>query len=200
MKLYCLDLEGVLIPEIWIEVAKRFRLDSLRLTTRDIPDYDKLMRTRLAILKKGGIRLRDIQKVISGMRPLPGARNFLDKLRAHGPVIILSDTYYEFAGPLIRRLGGPVLLCNWLKTDRNGYISKYVLRQKNGKYHAVQALVKLGFEVVAVGDSYNDLAMLKESKKGIFFRAPTKIARKYPSFPRAESYERLFKCLTTPTS
>lgn len=195
MKLYCLDLEGVLIPEIWVEVAKRFRLESLRLTTRDIPDYDKLMRTRLAILKKEGIRLRDIQKVISGMRPLPGARRFLDELRSRAPVIILSDTYYEFAGPLIRRLGDPVLLCNWLKTDPKGYISNYVLRQKNGKYHAVQALVKLGFEVAAAGDSYNDLAMLKEAKKGIFFRAPAKIARKYPSFARAKNYPHLLQLL-----
>ncbi|MFZ5802882.1 MAG: bifunctional phosphoserine phosphatase/homoserine phosphotransferase ThrH [Candidatus Omnitrophota bacterium] len=178
MKVCCLDLEGVLVPEVWIHVARKFRMDSLKLTTRDIPDYDRLMRYRLAILKKEGIRLRDIQAVIRTMSPLPGARTFLDRLRAEFPVIILSDTYYEFAAPLIQKLGRPVLFCNWLKTDRKGFIADYILRERDGKKKAVQGLKKIGFKVYAAGDSYNDLSMLAAADRGILFRPPASIRKK----------------------
>ncbi len=187
----CLDLEGVLIPEIWINVAKKTGLKALELTTRDEPDYDKLMRYRLAILKKEGIRLRDIQAVIRGMSPLPGAKGFLEKLRSAYQVIILSDTYYEFAGPMMKKLGSPALFCNWLSADKKGFIADYHLRQKNGKKEAVRAIRGLGFKVVAAGDSYNDIAMLKTADRGILFRPPAKIAKQFPSFPVTTTYPQL---------
>ncbi|MDD5225806.1 MAG: bifunctional phosphoserine phosphatase/homoserine phosphotransferase ThrH [Candidatus Omnitrophica bacterium] len=187
----CLDLEGVLIPEIWINVAKKTGIKALEITTRDEPDYDKLMRYRLAILKKEGIRLRDIQAVIKRMNPLPGAREFLKKLQEKYQVIILSDTYYEFAGPMMKKLGNPTLFCNWLSTDKKGFIANYHLRQKNGKKEAVQGLKKLGFNVVAAGDSYNDIAMLKTADRGILFRPPTKIVRQFPRFKVTRTYSEL---------
>lgn len=188
----CLDLEGVLIPEIWINVAKRTGVKALEITTRDEPDYDKLMRFRLAILKREGIKLRDIEAVIRGMSPLPGAQEFLNKLREKYQVIILSDTYYEFAGPMMKKLGHPALFCNWLSTDRKGFIANYHLRQKNGKKEAVRGLKKLGFEVVAAGDSYNDIAMLKTADRGILFRPPAKIVRQFPRFSVTRTYRELF--------
>ena len=187
----CLDLEGVLIPEIWINVAKKTGLKSLEITTRDEPDYDKLMRYRLAILKKEGIRLRDIQAVIKGMSPLPGAKEFLRKLQEKYQVIILSDTYYEFAGPMMKKLGNPTLFCNWLTTNKKGFIANYHLRQKNGKKEAVRGLKGLGFQVVAAGDSYNDIAMLKTADRGILFRPPPKIVRQFPKFPVTKTYQEL---------
>lgn len=199
MHIACLDLEGVLVPEIWIEVSKRFRLDSLRLTTRDIPDYDKLMRYRLGILKKEGIRLREIQAVIRKIEPLPGAKKFLTRLRGVLPVIILSDTYYEFAGPLMKKLGSPVLFCNWLETDRRGFISDYILRQKDGKTKAVKGLRALGFRVYASGDSYNDLGMLRAADRAVFFNPPPVIAKKFPRIPVALHYEGLFQELVRET-
>lgn len=189
--LFCFDLEGVFTPEVWIEVSKRFKVPALRLTTRDIPDYDKLMKYRLKILKKEKIRLRDIQKVIAGMKPLPGAKAFLDQVRALGPVIVLSDTYYEFAGPLLQKLGRPVLFCNWLMTDRAGFISGYTLRQRDGKRKAVQTFRQIGFKVTAVGDSYNDLGMIRTAHRGILFRAPESIARKNRSIPAVQTYRAL---------
>lgn len=196
MQIACLDLEGVLIPEIWIQVAKRFKMDSLRVTTRDIPDYDKLMRMRLGILRKAGIRLKDIQKVIQKVEPLPGAKKFLTRLRDHVPVIILSDTYYEFAASLMKKLGQPVLFCNELKTDRQGFISDYVLRQKDGKTKAVRGLKGLGFQIHATGDSYNDLGMLKSADHAVFFNPPLSIAKKFPRIPVAKDYAALFGYLT----
>ena len=187
----CLDLEGVLIPEIWINVAKKTGIKALEITTRDEPDYDKLMRYRLAILKREGIKLRDIQAVIKRMEPLPGARAFLRKLQEKYQVIILSDTYYEFAGPMMKKLGNPTLFCNWLSTDKKGFISNYHLRQKNGKKEAVRGIQGLGFEVVAAGDSYNDIAMLKTAERGILFRPPAKIIRQFPKFPVANNYPQL---------
>lgn len=187
----CLDLEGVLIPEIWINVAKKTGIKALEITTRDEPDYDKLMRYRLAILKKEGIRLRDIQGVIKRMEPLPGARAFLKKLQERYQVIILSDTYYEFAGPMMKKLGNPTLFCNWLSTDKKGFIANYHLRQKNGKKEAVEGLKRLGFNVVAAGDSYNDIAMLKTADRGILFRPPQKIIRQFPRFKVATTYPQL---------
>ena len=189
----CLDLEGVLIPEIWINVAKKTGLKALEITTRDEPDYDKLMRYRLAILKKEGIKLRDIQSVIKRMSPLPGAKAFLEKLREHYQVIILSDTYYEFAGPMMKKLGSPTLFCNWLSTDKRGFIANYHLRQKNGKKEAVCAIKGLGFNVVAAGDSYNDIAMLKTADRGILFRPPAKIVRQFSQFKVTTTYSQLLK-------
>jgi phosphoserine/homoserine phosphotransferase len=187
----CLDLEGVLMPEVWINVAEKTRLDALKITTRDEPDYDKLMKYRLEILKKEGIRLRDIQKVIGKMAPLSGAKDFLKELREHFQVIILSDTYYEFAGSLMKKLGDPTLFCNWLEIDRDGFIANYHLRQKNGKEQAVRSLKSLGFKVVAAGDSYNDVTMLQAADRGIFFRPPEKIAGEFPQFPVTQTYREL---------
>jgi len=187
----CLDLEGVLIPEIWINVAKKTGIKALEVTTRDEPDYDKLMRYRLGILKKEGIKLRDIQAVIKRMEPLPGAKAFLRKLQEQYQVIILSDTYYEFAGPMMKKLGNPTLFCNWLSEDKNGFIGNYHLRQKNGKKEAVRALKGLGFSVVAAGDSYNDIAMLKAADRGILFRPPAKIVRQFQKFPVTHTYQEL---------
>lgn len=193
--LFCLDLEGILIPEIWIRVARRYRVNELKLTTRDIPNYDQLMRCRLRILKKEKIKLRDIQSVIRKMDPLPGARGFLTRLQKAGPVILVSDTYYEFAGPLMEKLGRPALFCNSLVTDRAGYISGYRLRRKNGKEKVVRALKPLGFRIRAVGDSYNDLGMLKAAHEGVLFNPPASIRKKYRSFPVAKSYSQLLKIL-----
>ena len=190
-----MDLEGILLPEIWIAVAARFKVKALRLTTRDVPDYDKLMRYRLRILKKEGIRLRDIQRVIGGLQPLPGARQFLEKLHREGPVIILSDTYYEFWQPVMHKLGCPVLFCNRLGTDRKGFISSYHLRQKDGKRKAVRAIQQCGFHVRAVGDSYNDLAMLKEADVGVLFNPPASIRKDHPKFPVARNYQELLRLL-----
>jgi len=195
----CLDLEGVLIPEIWINVAKKTGLKALEITTRDEPDYDKLMRYRLAILKREGIKLCDIQAVIKRMSPLPGAGEFLRKLREKYQIIILSDTYYEFAGPMMKKLGHPTLFCNWLSTDKKGFISNYHLRQKNGKKEAVLGLKKLGFDVVAAGDSYNDIAMLKTADRGILFRPPEKIVRQFKKFPVTNTYKELLSAFLKTT-
>ncbi len=194
-RLFCLDLEGILLSEFWIEVAKRFRVPALRRTTRDEPDYGKLMRYRLRLLRKEGIRLREIQRVIAGVEPLPGARAFLQKLRAAGPVVILSDTYYEFAGPVLPKLGSPTLFCNRLTAGRDGFIRGYRLRQKDGKRRAVLGLKRLGFHVKAVGDSFNDLAMLKAADEGFLFNPPASIRKKRLRFPVARSYGRLLKLL-----
>lgn len=188
-------MEGVLVPEIWIEVAEKTRIVELRLTTRDVPDYDVLMRRRLSILRRNKIRLRDIQAVIRTMQPLDGAKTFLDKLRAQRQVIILSDTYYEFAMPLMEKLGYPTLFCNWLSVDRKGFVSDYHLRQKNGKQKAVRALKSAGFPVVAAGDSYNDVTMLKAADKGVFFNPPAKIAQEFPQFKITRNYRDLYKAL-----
>jgi len=194
-KICCLDLEGVLIPEIWIQVAYKTKIAELKLTTRDISNYDTLMRHRLRILKKEGIRLRDIERVICEMRPLPGAVSFLKALQAQGPVIILSDTYYEFAGPLMAKLGNPTLFCNWLKVNRKGMITGYRLRQKDGKRKAVRALKKVGFFVQATGDSFNDLTMLREANQGVLFNPPSAIHKAYPRFPVARNYKTLLRLL-----
>lgn len=197
MKIVCLDLEGVLVPEIWIEVSKRFKLESLRLTTRDIPDYDKLMKYRIGILKKEKIKLKDIQKVIDGIQPLPGAKKFLNDLQSKNPVIILSDTFYEFAGPLMEKLGRPNLFCNWLETDKAGYISGYVLREKDGKTKAVKALQGLNFKIYASGDSYNDLGMIRAADKGVLFNPPESIVKKFPKIPVTKNYQMLLKALSS---
>ena len=191
MELACLDLEGVLIPEIWIEFAERTGIAEFRATTRDVPDYDVLMRQRLRLLDQHGLRLPDIQAVIDTMRPLEGAAQFLDWLRERFQVLILSDTYYEFAAPLMRQLGFPTLLCHRLETDADGRVTDYVLRQKDPKRHAVMALKSLNYRVIAAGDSYNDTTMLGAADAGILFNAPANVIAEFPQFPAVEGYTAL---------
>ncbi|MDF1820855.1 MAG: bifunctional phosphoserine phosphatase/homoserine phosphotransferase ThrH [Alcanivoracaceae bacterium] len=191
MEIVCLDLEGVLIPEIWINFAERTGIDELRATTRDIPDYDVLMKQRLALLDQHGYGLPDIQEVIDGMGPLEGAREFLDWLRPNFQVIILSDTFYEFAKPLMRQLGWPTLLCHKLEVNAEGRITDYVLRQKDPKRMSVQALHGLNYRVIAAGDSYNDTTMLAEADAGILFHAPQNVIDEFPQFPAVHTFEEL---------
>jgi len=191
MTLVCLDLEGVLVPEIWIEVSRRSGIAALARTTRDEPDYDKLMRQRIALLHEHGLKLPDIQRVIGGMQPLPGAREFLDDLRARHQVVILSDTFYEFADPLMRQLGRPTLFCHQLIADAEGRVVDYALRQSDQKRRAVQALKGLNFKVIAAGDSYNDTAMLGAADAGFFIHPPESIVAQFPQFPVTRSYDEL---------
>jgi phosphoserine/homoserine phosphotransferase len=191
MELACLDLEGVLIPEIWIEFAERTGIPELRATTRDVPDYDRLMKQRLRLLEQHRLRLPDIQAVIDTLRPLEGAAEFLDWLRERFQVLILSDTYYEFAAPLMRQLGHPTLLCHRLQTDAEGRVVDYVLRQQDPKRMAVRALKSLNFRVIAAGDSYNDTSMLGEADAGILFNAPQKVIDEFPQFPAVTGYDAL---------
>ena len=191
MRIVCLDLEGVLIPEVWINVAERTGIEELRLTTRDIPDYDVLMRRRLAILDQHGLGLSQIQDVIGGMQPMDGAKAFVDELRARYQLIILSDTFAEFAAPFMRQLGQPTIFCHSLEVEPGGRIAGYRLRMQDAKRHAVRALHGLNFHVVAAGDSYNDTAMLGEADAGILFRAPPNVVREFPQYPHVESYDAL---------
>lgn len=184
-------MEGVLTPEIWVEFSKRTRLPELARTTRDEPDYDKLMQGRLAILKRHGLGLPDIQKVIAEMGPLPGAREFLDGMREHFQIIILSDTFYEFAMPLMRALGYPVLFCHKLEVDAQGIVQGYTLRMPAQKRAAVQAFKALNFKVIAAGDSYNDTAMLAEAHAGILFCPPQKVIDEFPQYPVTRTYEEM---------
>jgi len=186
-----LDLEGVFTPEIWIAVAETTGLPALRLTTRDETDYDKLMRYRIAILEAQGITLANIQDVIANMGLLPGAREFLDWLRSRTQIVILSDTFYEFAAPLMIQLGQPTLLCNMLEVNERDMITGYRLRIPDGKREAVLALKALNFRVIASGDSYNDMTMLEEADHGILFRPPPNVIADFPQFPVATEYEDL---------
>lgn len=183
-----MDLEGVLVPEVWIAFAEATGIPELRLTTRDISDYDALMRHRIAILRDRGLRLPDIQKVIETMEPLPGAVDYMAWLDARFQSVILSDTYYEFASPFMRKLGWPTLFCNSLQVGADGTIEDYRLRLQDGKRHAVLSLKNLNFAVIAMGDSYNDTSMLREADLGILFRPPRKVREEFPSFPVAEDY------------
>jgi phosphoserine/homoserine phosphotransferase len=189
VEIACLDLEGVLIPEVWINFAERTGIEELRATTRDIPDYDVLMRQRLKILQEHKLGLPDIQAVIDGMGPLEGAREFIDWLRERFQVVILSDTFYEFAAPLMRQLGYPTLLCHKLGVDENGMVSDYFLRQSDPKRQAVKAFHGLNFRVIAAGDSYNDTSMLAEADRGILFRPPQNVIDEFPQFPAIFTYE-----------
>jgi len=193
--LACLDLEGVLVPEIWINVAKKTGISELRLTTRDIADYDLLMKRRLGILDQHGLTLPDIQAVIATMEPLEGASEFLAWLRERCQVIILSDTFYEFAQPLMQRLAYPTLFCNRLEVDQKGRIVNYHLRQPDQKRRSVIALKGLQFLVIAAGDSYNDTSMLAEADSGIFFRPPDAISKEFPQFPVTQTYTELKEAL-----
>ncbi len=191
MQIVCLDLEGVLIPEIWIGLAERTGIDALRATTRDVPDYDELMRQRLAILDANGLGLPDIHAVVDGMSPLDGARDFLDWLQARWPVLILSDTFYEFVDPLMRALGRPTLFCHRLKIAGDGRIADYRLRLPDHKRATVAALRGLNFNTVAVGDSFNDTNMLAEADTGILFRAPDNIIAEFPQYVSVRAYDAL---------
>ena len=191
MRIVCLDLEGVLVPEIWIEFARQSGIAELRRTTRDEPNYDTLMRFRLDILRQHNLGLPDIQKVIAEMGPMPGAREFLDDLRESYQVMILSDTFYEFAHPLMRQLGWPTLFCHSLETDGQGFVTGYRLRMPDQKREAVQRLKELNFKVVAAGDSYNDTAMLSEADSGILFCPPENVIREFPQFPVTKDYPAL---------
>lgn len=191
MQIVCLDLEGVLVPEIWIEFAERTGIPALRRTTRDEPDYDKLMKYRLSILAEHKLGLPDIQKVIAEMGPMSGARAFVDGLREDYQVIILSDTFYEFAHPLMRQLGWPTLFCHSLEADANGVLVNYHLRMADQKREAVKRFKELNFTVVAAGDSYNDTAMLNEAHGGILFHPPENVIREFPQFPVTLDYDAL---------
>ena len=191
MQLVCLDLEGVLVPEIWIEFSERTGIPELRRTTRDEPDYDKLMSYRLDLLRKHKLGLPDIQKVIAAMGPLPGAKDFLNDLRRDYQVVILSDTFYEFAMPLMAQLGMPTLFCHKLEADLEGFLVNYHLRMPNQKREAVQRFKELNFKVIAAGDSYNDTAMLAEAHAGILFHAPENVIREFPQFQVTNSYPEL---------
>ena len=189
MVVTCLDLEGVLVPEIWIAFAEKTGIEKLRLTTRDIPDYDELMRGRLKILDENNLKLADIQEVIASIAPLPGAKEFLSWLESEFQVIILSDTFSQFAGPLMEQLGYPTLFCNDLVIDETGRIADYRLRIPDAKTKAVAALKLLNLKVIAAGDSYNDTGMLKEADVGILFRAPENVVEEFPQFPVTRTYE-----------
>jgi phosphoserine/homoserine phosphotransferase len=191
VEIACLDLEGVLVPEIWIAFAKATGIDELKATTRDIADYDVLMKQRLRILDQHGLGLAEIQKVIAGLRPLEGANDFLDWLKQRFQVVILSDTFYEFSQPLMRQLGFPTLLCHRLVVDDAGRVTGYTLRQKEAKRQSVKAFRQLNFRVVAAGDSYNDTAMLAEADAGILFRAPDNVIAEFPQYPAVHSYDAL---------
>ena len=192
MQIACLDLEGVLVPEIWINVAERTGIKELRVTTRDISDYDVLMRQRIRILDEHNLKLADIQKVIAGMGPMPGAHEFLNRLREKFQVIILSDTFYDFAAPLMQQLGHPTLLCHRLKIDSNGRVADYHLRMPDQKREAVKALHHLKFKVVAAGDSYNDTAMLAEADAGILVCPPQNVIDEFPQFLVTTTYNELY--------
>jgi phosphoserine / homoserine phosphotransferase len=187
----CLDLEGVLVPEIWINVALKTGIDELKITTRDMPDYDALMKRRLAILDHHKLTIADIQDVIAKMGPLEGAGDFVAWLRERCQVVILSDTFYQFAWPLMRQLGFPTLLCNQLEIDKNGKILAHHMRMQNQKKHSVAAFKALNFFTMAAGDAYNDTAMLAEADAGFFFRPPDHLPKEFPQFPVTQTYAEL---------
>lgn len=195
MKLICLDLEGVLVPEIWVAFAEASRIPELKKTTRDEPDYDKLMRWRLSVLKEHGLGLKEIQETIASIDPLPGAKEFLDELRSSAQVIIISDTFTEFAQPLMKKLGWPTIFCNSLVVAEDGEITDYKMRVENSKLTTVRALQSIGFETVASGDSYNDLGMILAGKSGFLFRTTEQIKADYPQIPALETYEELLNAL-----
>lgn len=191
MEIACLDLEGVLVPEIWIAFAEKTGIDALRATTRDIPDYDVLMKQRLRILDEHGLKLNDVQKVIATLKPLDGAAEFVNWLRERFQVVILSDTFYEFSQPLMRQLGFPALLCHKLVVDENDRVVDYQLRQKDPKRQSVLAFQSLYYRVIAAGDSYNDTTMLAEADAGILFHAPDNVIAEFPQFPAVHTFDDL---------
>ncbi len=195
LNIVCLDLEGVLVPEIWIAFSEASGIPELRRTTRDEPDYDKLMRWRLGILREHGLGLKDIQATIAKIEPLPGAKEFLDELRATTQAVILSDTFTQFARPLMEKLGWPTLLCNALEVAPDGMISGYKIRIAESKLSTVKALQSVGFDTIACGDSYNDLGMIRASKAGFLFRSTEQIVRDNPDLPAFEAYDDLLAAI-----
>ena len=195
MEIVCLDLEGVLVPEIWIAFAEETGIPELKRTTRDEPDYDKLMKYRLNILKEHGLGLKEIQETIAKIAPLPGAREFLDKLRSFTQVILISDTFTEFAAPLMEKLGYPTLFCNSLEVAEDGEITGFKMRIEQSKLSTVKALQSIGFDTIASGDSYNDLGMIKASKAGFLFRSTEQIKTDNPQIPAYETYDELMQAI-----
>ncbi|MBQ9886655.1 MAG: bifunctional phosphoserine phosphatase/homoserine phosphotransferase ThrH [Lachnospiraceae bacterium] len=195
MYITCLDLEGVLVPEIWIAFAEATGIPELKKTTRDEPDYDKLMKYRINILKEHGLGLKEIQDVIATIDPLPGAKEFLDELRSIGQVIILSDTFTQFAAPLMKKLGWPTIFCNSLVVSDSGEVTDFKMRVENSKYTTVKALQAIGYDTIASGDSYNDLGMIKASKAGFLFKSPDKIKEDNPDIPAFEEYDELLAAI-----
>ena len=195
MYITCLDLEGVLVPEIWIAFAEATGIPELKKTTRDEPDYDKLMKYRIGILKEHGLGLKEIQDVIATIEPLEGAKEFLDELRSLGQVIIISDTFTQFAAPLMKKLGMPTIFCNSLVVSETGEVTDFKMRVENSKLTTVRALQSMGFETIASGDSYNDLAMIQASKAGFLFRTTDKIKADYPQYPAYETYDELLSAI-----
>lgn len=195
MYITCLDLEGVLVPEIWIAFAEASGIPELKRTTRDEPDYDKLMRWRLGILKEHNLGLKEIQETIARIDPMPGAKEFLDELRALSQVIIISDTFTQFASPLMQKLGWPTIFCNSLEVAENGEITGFKMRIENSKLTTVKALQSIGYETIASGDSYNDLGMIKASKAGFLFRSTEQIKADNPELPAFETYEELLTAI-----
>lgn len=195
LNIVCLDLEGVLVPEIWIAFAEASGIPELKRTTRDEPDYDKLMKYRLEILKEHGLGLKEIQDTIAKIDPMPGAKEFLDELRSLTQVIILSDTFTQFASPLMKKLGMPTIFCNTLEVSENGEITGYKMRCDKSKLSTVQALQSVGFETIAAGDSYNDLGMILNSKAGFLFKSTDKIKADYPNLSAFEQYDELLNAI-----
>lgn len=195
MDIVCLDLEGVLVPEIWIAFSKESGIPELKRTTRDEPDYEKLMNWRLGILKEHGLGLKEIQDTIAKIDPLTGAKEFLDKLREKTQVIIISDTFTQFASPLMKKLGWPTIFCNTLEVAESGEITGFKMRIENSKLTTVKALQSIGYETIASGDSYNDLAMILAGKKGFLFRSTEKIKADYPDLPAFEEYDELYDAI-----
>ncbi len=195
MYITCLDLEGVLVPEIWIAFADAVGIPELRRTTRDEPDYDKLMKYRINILKEHKLGLKEIQETIKKIEPLPGAKDFLDKLRENGQVIIISDTFSQFASPLMEKLGWPTIFCNSLEVSDSGEITGYKMRCEKSKLTTVKALQSIGYETIASGDSFNDLGMIQASKAGFLFRSTEKIIKEYPQYPAFTEYSELFDAI-----
>ena len=195
MNIVCLDLEGVLVPEIWVAFAEETGIPELKKTTRDEPDYDKLMKWRLVILKEHGLGLKEIQETIAKIDPMPGAKEFLDELRSMTQVIIISDTFTQFAAPLMKKLGWPTIFCNSLEVAENGEITGYRMRVENSKYSTVKALQSIGFETIASGDSHNDLGMIKASKAGFLFKSTEQIKKDNPELEAYETYEQLMEAI-----
>ena len=195
MYITCLDLEGVLVPEIWIAFAKATGIEELKKTTRDEPDYDKLMKYRIGILKEHGLGLKEIQDVIATIDPMPGAKEFLDELRSFCQVIILSDTFTQFASPLMKKLGWPTIFCNSLVVNESGEVTDFKMRVENSKFTTVKALQSIGYDTIASGDSYNDLGMIKASKAGFLFKSPDKIKEDNPDLPAFETYDGLLNAI-----
>ncbi|MBO4882978.1 MAG: bifunctional phosphoserine phosphatase/homoserine phosphotransferase ThrH [Lachnospiraceae bacterium] len=199
MYITCLDLEGVLVPEIWIAFSEKTGIPELRRTTRDEPDYDKLMKFRIEILKEHGLGLKEIQETIASLDPLPGAKEFLDELRSRMQVLILSDTFEQFASPLMKKLGMPTILCNTLEVADNGEITGYKMRCDKSKLTTVRALQSIGYETIASGDSFNDLGMIEASKAGFLFRTTEQLKKDYPQYPAFEEYDELLNAIAEVT-